>query len=111
MNLIVTTDPLKQYPHLIDEYILEMCGLLQIWLVEGEQPTLKERLLAGYAFYSGEMTGGQLTRDGVYTYPEDNPLFPLIKFETDEEICFVFAYGIVGIFNKIDDTTWITRMD
>jgi len=111
MNIAITLDPRNKHPHLSDHQLLESCGLLKIWLVEGEQPTLKERLLASYAFYSGPMEGGTITAEGVYSYPQDPDLYALIKFETDEEFCFVFEYGIVGIVNKISGDTWVTRMD
>jgi len=111
MKLTITTDPLNKYPEVEEHRLMSACGILTNWLVDGTDPSLRKRLLNKYQFYNGEMLGGELTKEGVYQYPEDPVMFALVKFESETEICFVFDYGIVGIYFKIHGTTWVTRMD
>jgi len=111
MNLTVTADPLNKHLTLNSHQLMEACGVLLWWLVEGTQPSLKDRLIDKYSWYMGPMEGGTLSAEGVYSYSGDPDLFPLASFVTKSENCFIFEYGIVGVFNKLDETTWVTRMD
>ncbi len=111
MNVTIETDPLSKYQGVDDYKLMNACGILTQWLVYGTDDSLQRRLLDEYAFYNGPMTGGTLSREGLYQYPEDPEMYALVKFESDTEICFVFDYGIVGIFFKETGDTWITRMD
>ena len=111
MDLIISTDPLNKHNYYTDDQIQELCGLLSFWLISGQQLSLKSRLIDNYAFYSGPMKGGTLTEEGVYSYPQDSDLYPLARFESEGEICFIFEYGIVGVYTKSDGETWVTRMD
>lgn len=111
MSLKIEIDPHKKYPQSSSDQLMAACGVLPHWLSRMEHPSLKERLLTGYPFYSGEIKGGTLSADGVYSYPGDSGLFALVSFEAEDEVCFIFEYGIIGVFNKKDKTTWVTRMD
>ncbi len=109
--LAITTDPHNKYPKRSPQHLTEMCGLLWAWIVHNTHESMKDRLITSYPFYSGEMTGGALNLEGVYTYPGDPDLYPLMMFETHTEVCFVFEYGIVGVVNRTDGCTWVARMD
>ena len=113
MELKILIDPLDENlsPKFNYRQMTEACGIIPHWIRRLNHASIKERLLESYPYFSGEMVGGALHRDGTYTYPEDPDLFPLMSFESDTEICFIYVYGIVGIFNKEDGTTWVTRMD
>ena len=63
-----------------------------------------------YQFYMGPMEGGTIDADGVYEYPEDPPLYPLVSWGVGEGITiYMYQYAIVGVTEG--DTTLITRMD
>ena len=111
MNINITVDPHNKFNHVPSEIMLEQCGLLLHWLEHGPQEFLKDRLISAYVFYVGPMEGGTLRVDGTYIYPQDPDLYPIVSFEVADEICFIYEYGIVGVFNKSDGSTWVTRMD
>jgi hypothetical protein len=115
--MITTIDPLNKFPNVDPMQISAMCGFLPSWIYETElmhdtnnDVTMKDRLIANYPFYMGEMNGGELTNDGVYKYPGDEDLFPLVRFSFNGELCFIFQYSMVGTISK-DGSTWVTRMD
>ena len=107
----IITDPHNKFLSATPDELLEACGLLPIWLANGEQPSLKDRLIENYSFYMGEMKGGNLSPEGLYTYPGDEDLYPLVSFESDTEICYIFKHAIVGVFEKENGSIWVTRMD
>ncbi len=118
----------------------EMLGLLLPWAFEGmtQGQTVKAALIERYGhFYFGPMEGGKIDETGVYRYPGDPLLQPLVvmhvvydddhKRMSDDgdmligEIVFFYHYGMVGTvqilekggataFNP-DNPQWITRMD
>ncbi len=113
----ITMDPLNKFPGAEHNWLLKACGFLPQWIMEAEgmsyeeeYVTMKDRLLANYVYFMGELTGGELHSDGSYSYPEDPTLFALVKFEFNGEKCFIFEHAIVGIINQ-DGSTWVTRMD
>ncbi len=105
----ITTDPLNKFADVPTHRLVEACGLLLPWLIAGEEETLRDRLINKYRFYNGPMWGGTISEDGVYQYPEDEPMHPLVKIETKNEKCFIYKYGIVGTLKE--GVSWITRMD
>jgi hypothetical protein len=104
-------DPLNKFPHASQNELIYSCGFLTGWIMQADSTeTIKEALLRNYAYFMGEMKGGTLSNDGVFSYPEDEDLYPVALFELDGEKCFIFPHAIVGIINK-DGSTWMTRMD
>ena len=109
--LIGLTDPLQNHTDLTPSQIMEWCGFIPHWLYNvSDYDSIKECLIDQYDYYSGEMSGGTIDDKGVYTYPEDPPLYPLITVYGDGEIFHQYNYGIVATVQK-DGTQWIARMD
>ena len=115
MNFQITIDPLKAFDG-DAKYITTVCGILPLWATNGGGETMKDSLKNQYAFYTGEMTGGSVDDDGVYSYPEDSDLYPMLKIERldgDElkEVCTIYEYAIVACRNVETGDLWVTRMD
>jgi len=94
--------------------LMEACGLIPMWVREWSasptQRTLKEYLSDAYGFGLYEMTGGQIDPEtGIYSYPEDPELKPLMSIDTDEGVLYIYEYAIVAI--PTVHGYFITRMD
>ena len=115
-HLRVIIDPTNHYD--VDEHALvEACGFLPLWAVHHElfNMPVKDAMEYAYRKQAGvpelfPMTGGQVDENGVYHYPEDPDLNPLMKIERMDETMWIYPYGIV-CFENFDDSTFITRMD
>ena len=117
MKIEMSIDPMEKFPGIGPNDLYEMGGYLNSWIRETEflhtedRPvTMKDSLLAHYPYFMGEMTGGTLSEKGVFSFPGDPDLYPVIKYYFGEEKCFIFRHAIVGIINE-DGSTWVTRMD
>ena len=110
MHVIVNPTGKSRYS---GSQILEMSGLLLHWAKTGDEAGLgfKHTFERTYQFGLHEVTGGKVDDEGVYTYPEDPSLFPVIKItRATGEACYIYDYGIVAII-EADGTQFITRMD
>ena len=117
MEMKIKVDPYGKFTHATNMDIIKSCGYLTQWILEAEKfhtdeepVTMKDRLLKNYVYYLGELDGGRLTPDGLYMFPGDEDLYPLVKFEFNGERCFIFKYAIVGIIFD-NGETFVTRMD
>jgi len=63
-----------------------------------------------YGFPIHEMDG-EITMSGVYEYPNDPPMPPLIAVKSQTEIMRQYEHAIVSIVNLDTNETFITRMD
>jgi hypothetical protein len=110
----VTLDPCAEFTTTSDNDIAETCGILPYWIINetNEKLTMLEIFNEQYSFGVHEMTGGTInTETGVYSYPEDPDLIPLIKLEKQGETMYQYHYGIVAIVNDTTDETFVTRLD
>ena len=41
--------------------------------------------------------GGEIDAEGVYRYPEDEPMYPYMKWETREGTVYFYPYSVMGI--------------
>lgn len=114
-HTIIETDPLSKFPGVSPEDLIEACGFLPQWADVAFQHdnSFKEALLANYAYYGGPMEGGTVTEEGVYQYPGDPDLYPLVAILNQgvPEVLYIYQYGIVATVSDIDGVTWVTRMD
>lgn len=111
-DITMTIDPLQKYPQALVSDLLNLAGFLHNWITLKEpEQSMKNSLMANYPYYMGEIEGGKLLDDGTYTYPEDEPLYPALKYETSKEICYIYRHAIVACIDKETSNTWITRMD
>ena len=112
MSIEITVDPLnKFYKHTQNE-IMELCGIIPHFVVAKNYRhyRLKEALESQYGFPVYEIEEATISPEGVYSYPEDPDMYPLIKMTRDGETFYQYAYGIVAVIGS-DGTSYVTRMD
>jgi len=109
---VIITNPNYHYTPADEAQIPEMVGIIPYWAEDANQAglTLKEGFAVSYGMPLYEMTGGTISNKGVYQFPEDPELQPLMSITNDTETCYIYPYGIVGIVGE-DNSQFITRMD
>jgi len=132
----ITTDPLNHFhtgwPSFKSE-IMQACGAIPIWAIEwatvrmtdSMEITLADFLGKAYKFGMYPMSG-TIAEDGVYLYPEDPPLYPLLKMNfveptnskmhhvekehsSNKVMLYQYLHAIVAIIEK--GNTLVVRMD
>jgi len=108
----ITIDPLSKYNHLSQEEIFDTLGALPHWAINPDylDVPLKEALDKQYNFGLYESSGQTITKEGIYQYPEDPDLYPLIKIQRKDEIFYQYRYAIIAIVQK-DGSWFASRMD
>lgn len=86
----------------------EACGLLPYMILQGESG-IEENLIANYPFFWGWTEDEAEVVNEQFTYPEDEPLDWVGKFEEDGKLLYIYPYGIVAIVEG-GKTKW-TRCD
>ena len=97
----------------IRNYCHEASGLIPHFLTLEDTRPVAEQFEERYGFgHLCELTGGKIAKGtGVYSYPEDPDLNPLMACRFLNEVVHIYHYGIVGIVNLETDTQFVTRMD
>lgn len=120
MNMIQQTiDPLNHFGSYEDSYIIEACGLLPYFV---NNPTsdfnerIRDRMQNNYQFFAGwrslSADKATLTSEGIYKYPKDPDLYPLMFIRQGTDIIFIYEYGIViSVEDMKFDEAVTTRMD
>ena len=106
-NIII--DPLKKF-NVPPETIIEACGIIPNWVFNKSLMHIDtlEALKTQYQFPTYPM-GGEIDKEGIYHYPEDPDLYPLVKMVRGEDIIYQYDYGIVAVITP--DKVTIIRMD
>lgn len=114
-------DPLEKFQKARPSDLIEAMGLIPYFVVEAatEGPEgaagVLEAMNNAYGFaIGGNMTGGTVSEEGVYQYPEDPDLYPYARFtlsgpDGDIADVFVYPYAIVAV--RDNKETLVTRMD
>lgn len=106
------TDPCKHFQGVREEAILNAIGVLLPWAVNTHfyDSSAKEAFDKQYSFGLFPM-GGKIRDNGVFEYPGDPDMYPLVKLDRfGRETIFFYQHAIVAI-KQTDGTTFITRMD
>ena len=102
------------------ERLVEACGLIPIFIDYAEHREAEtarevfEYMVEEYGFGGHEWPADKHSVDpetGVYSYPEDPDLYPLVLFEVDgcDVDVYIYQHAIVSIVG--DDETIVCRMD
>lgn len=110
-TLEMTTDPLEHYGVSRKE-IEAICGIIPFWVknVTYLGLPLYVALNKQYQFGLYNLQGGEVSPDGIFSYPEDPDLYPYCKIIRDDETFYQYPMAICAIVQK-DGSTFITRMD
>lgn len=109
-----TVDPMGKYPNASGEQIFLACGQVPVWLNDLNNPdheSIKSIFSRFYVFGVFETKGGIVDEEGVYKYPNDPDLYPLIKMERGNEIVYQYRSGLVSIIDVETGNSFVTRMD
>lgn len=112
MLIEIIADPCNHF-NLEPEILAEPCGVLIEWSVYAlrAEDTLKE-LKEFYQFPSPRMDGYVDPETGVYLYPDDPPLYPLLNVRNKQNNKNIFLYRHAMIAVKITDSEYyMMRMD
>lgn len=105
----------RDFPEVTDLW-LDSLGYTPYWLkdaIENGARTQDEYIqhcLACYGFGSYPMTGGEVKPDGMYSYPDDPDMPPLISWRLPGGVMFYqYPYGIVAFTDSAE--TYVARWD
>ena len=114
-------DPLKRFPNATKQALVEACGLIPYFVLEAATVApegaagVLEAMNNAYGFAIGiNLTGGTVSDEGVYRYPEDPDLYPIARFDVDGPegaIASVFIYQCAIVAVRDNKETLVTRMD
>jgi len=108
----ITIDPLGKFSQTSEKSIIEACGIIPYWIVNGDHDKkIMDIFREKYSFGIHEMTGATILNNGTYLYPEDPPLYPLIRLHRGGEVMFQYDHAIVAVTRPDTGETFITRMD
>ena len=110
-------DPTNHHEGVPDSRLIEALGIVPSFVayaaVEHTEATARailDAMAEAYGFYMGDMEGGTVDAEGVYQYPDDPPLYPLVRWKLDDDVTvYMYQFAIVAVQDK--DNTIITRMD
>lgn len=112
-------DPTGHFKGVEEARLLQACGLIPGWIMDwtlnhSTDLPLRDYLDQTYGFGLYDMgPKASIDADGVYRYPGDSDLYPLISFSTPIGKLYMYQYAIVAIPVEKDGVTdtFITRMD
>lgn len=73
--------------------------------------SMKDVINEHYGYPTHEFKGGELLTNGIYKYPEDPDLYPIISYDIGDEVIFYYEHEMLGIYNKVTDERYVTRVD
>jgi hypothetical protein len=115
-SIAAKVDPTSHFKGVPQSRLVEALGIVPSFVayaaVEAPEVTARavlDAMAEAYGFYMGDMEGGTVDAEGVYQYPDDPPLYPLVRWKLDDVTVYMYQYAIVAVQDK--DTTIVTRMD
>lgn len=122
-TLMMVADPNGAFPNAEPEALLDAAGIIPMFVIdamrEGEATSAKgfmSSMEESYGFDLGDYDmladgKGAVDSDGVYTYPEDPTLNPILSMETEKGMrVYVYQYGLVAV-RDLEGNTVMKRMD
>lgn len=117
-KILIYPDPNGKFEDVNSNRLLEACGLLPYFAMDENLShyRLKEAMERAYGFGDlYEIVKGEIDSAGVYSYPGDEPLNPLMKIvrysnDGHRDILYIYEYAIVAICEE-NEKPFISRMD
>ena len=109
----ITFDPLSKYEGHTLGNLMDMLGILPLWLIEGlkNDESAQHAIVSRYDFGNPEMKGGVINEAGVYQYPQDEPLHPIATVTTQHTTVLFYPYAMVGFVDNKSGGSLMYRMD
>ena len=106
-------DPVGAYAdearHYNGDYILDMCGILPLFLDAKDERDIKTQMTERYGFGSTWMDV-TIDGEGNFIYSDDPPLKPVAEAELRGEKVRIYPYGLVAVVDENGEAKY-TRMD
>lgn len=103
MNIELIIDPNNQLSN--NTGVMEACGLIPFWLLHpltldlSAQECLEKHYMFGCNWTMLGEREGEITQEGVFCYPGDEDLHPILKVIRGEDIIYQYSFGIVSIIS------------
>lgn len=116
------TDPLDKFPTATDASLIAACGLILGWAREAiaeayldEVPpsSVAALLTSRYAYPTHDYYNEKcsINADGVYSYPDDPDMYPMVKIHSPEVGVTIFIYQHSLVAVRTDTEVRLYRMD
>ena len=89
--------------------IVDACGILLTWAADDTYDNFKDRMEKNYDYFDSWRTTTDLDQYGIYKYPEDPPMYPLVSMKLNGDTMFFLPHQMVAIV--LPGTTIISRFD
>jgi hypothetical protein len=86
------------------------CGIIPHFLKADDPSPCRVQMERRYRFPLYEIEGGTVDAQGVYHYPGDDPLPPLMSCDLRDETVHIYQHAIVAIRDP-KGQWYVTRMD
>ena len=103
-------DPLNKFTAIDPKQLVEACGLIPSFISPEADDVMEEALLQ-YGMSLGEMVGGEIDKEGVYSYPGDPDLYPITRCEVGGKTIYIYEYGITAFVDNRNGESVVHRFD
>lgn len=104
-NTMWKLDPTNKHTTLSADSIIEWCGIAPSFFADTDEPKTVEEIIEkafdAYGFPASESSGGKIDECGVYYYPCDPELYPLMRTIVSGVIVNIYQYGLVSIGDRV----------
>lgn len=114
----VCVDPNGHYKsfNVPNERLIAACGVIPEWIMEGYllgETDMYQAIYDRYGFPMCDMTGGAVNNsdEGIYKYPGDPELHPIVRWESDTQVAFMYEHAIMSFVDKATQVVRVTRVD
>lgn len=109
-NCTIDVDPLNKYPKVPMARVVDVAGVLIAWAWHAIQADdAIEKMCSFYIYGTYEMKGHSKIENGVYNYPGDPKMYPIVTVASDTASVYIYEHAIVAIVQG--DRQYVTRMD
>jgi hypothetical protein len=111
-NFRFVIDPTRHFEErgATKQSLVEATGFLPAFAL-GDKETIAENLESNYRFFNEWRIGDEeVDEQGIFYYPDDPPLHPILLIAQGEEKIYIYQYGIVTKVNA-GKYAGQTRMD
>ena len=104
-------DPLKKFSGVSTPRLVEALGFIP-GFIYSDVDDVVETALANYGYnIGGPMVGGEIDKDGMYSYPGDPDLYPITRCVADNKTIYIYEYGIISFVDNDGGETVTYRFD
>ena len=110
----ITIDPNDYYTDVNHHKIVGRCQVIINWALNPSyvKSPFKTAVLDQYLYGANFCMGGIIDHNGVYRYPGDPPLNPLLKITRNDDILYFYEADIIAMKDANQEGGYyITRVD